>query len=294
MRMPARALLLAAAAGLLAACGGGGGGAAPVPPPPGPPPAASEEAPVSEVDFARSVAASLGDVEGVEVEATAGGDILVRQGLDSLELDLEGPYARYAAEPGRREAIEAEVVAVATARLERRLADLSLEEARPYLMPLLEPPFSLRGLPAEPLSRPFAGGLRVVYVIDRGHSRFLVTPADAGRWGLGIDDVDRVAQANLVANTEELLCEEELCGWASGDGYDATRLISAKLRRDIAEEIGEAVYAVPLENVFVALPVRLADRIRGKVLEQFTTGDKPVSKDVFVERDGRVVVLPPA
>jgi hypothetical protein len=56
-------------------------------------------------------------------------------------------------------------------------------------------------------------------------------------------------------------------------------------------KIGPAVYAVPRESVYVALPIKLADRIKDKVVRDFVTAPNPVSRDVFVERGGEVVVL---
>jgi hypothetical protein len=63
------------------------------------------------------------------------------------------------------------------------------------------------------------------------------------------------------------------------------------LRRQIVRKIGPAVYAVPRESVFVALPIKLADRVRDKVTRDFVTAPNPVSPDVFVERRGELVVL---
>jgi cation diffusion facilitator CzcD-associated flavoprotein CzcO len=50
-------------------------------------------------------------------------------------------------------------------------------------------------------------------------------------------------------------------GWASEDGYDATRMIVPELRRQIEDVYdGPALYAVPMEHVFVALALRVATR----------------------------------
>ena len=109
-----------------------------------------------------------------------------------------------------------------------------------------------------------------------------------------VQDLDRLALDNLARETREheaLLCEDELCGWASGDGYDATRMIVPQLRRDIVEEIGAAVYAVPQEDVFVALPIRLADRIKARVQRDFAAAPNPISPEIFVERNGKLVTL---
>jgi hypothetical protein len=48
---------------------------------------------------------------------------------------------------------------------------------------------------------------------------------------------------------------------------------------------------VPSESVYVALPIKLADRIKSKVEHDFVTAPNPVSRDVFVERGGELVVL---
>jgi hypothetical protein len=122
----------------------------------------------------------------------------------------------------------------------------------------------------------------------------LVTPADLERWQQSVADIHRLALANLLRETrreEPLRCEEQLCGWASGDGYDAARLVVPELRAAIVRKIGPAVYAVPRESVYVALPIRLAERIKGRVEHDFVTAPNPVSRDLFVERGGELVVL---
>jgi len=290
LRVLVRALIaLSALAAALAACGGGDE-TAPVsaPPPPPPPPPAPL---LSERSFAELVAAEV--VRGADAEATPGPRLIVTvsAGLNSVRLALDEAYADYRADSARRDEIVASAAAEAAARLDEGFGDAALREVRADLMPLLEPRFRLRKLHERPAERRFLVNLVVVYVVDREGLFILVTPEDVARWGASMRELHRIAIANLARETEDLLCEEELCGWASGDGYDATRMIVPKLRRDIVEEIGPAVYAVPQENVFVALPVKLADRIRSKVLEQFTTSDQPLSPDVFVERKGRLVVL---
>ena len=287
--MPARSLIaFAALALLLAGCGGSGKDATPAaPPPPSPPSLLSEGA------FAQVVAAAVEKVSGVAADPGPGHLVTLSAGLDWAKVALDEAYADYQAEPARRDEIVVSAAREALASFETGLGEASLDEVRVDLMPLLEPRFRLRKLPDKPAERRFLAGLAVVYAVDREDAFTLVKPEDVARWGVGLPELHRIAVANLARETEELLCEDELCGWASGDGYDATRMIVPKLRRDIVREIGPAVYAVPQENVFVALPIGLADRIRSKVLEQFTTSDRPVSPEVFVERKGKLVVLAP-
>ena len=243
--------------------------------------------------------------QGLEPEATAGSGVRVQEGPNSAVLDLEPAYARYEERPGDRDEIVAGLVSEAEDRLEEGLSHLLLDEVRDDLMPLLKAPFELRTYGFETARTPFPGRLAVVYAVDREDSFTLVTPTDVSRWGTTLEEVHELALANLLLQTNEeeaLLCEPsgdaELCGWASGDGYDATRMIVPELRRQIVRSYGgPAVYAVPMEHVFVALPRELLrgrteEFFRLKVQQDFQTGDDPLSDDIFVERRGELEVLP--
>lgn len=284
--MPALSLLGAAVlAAALAACGGDGKPVPAASPPPPPAPL------LSRVSFAQLVAARVERDKDLRAELAGGAEIAVRAGLNWVKVDLASAYSEYRREPARREEIAAGAAVAAAQRLSRGFGSAGFEAVRGDLQPLLKPLFRLRRQPEEPVERRFVKGLVVVYAVARPEDFTLVTSGDLARWGKSAGELHRIAIANLARATEALLCEQELCGWASGDGYDATRLLVPELRRDIVREIGPAVYAVPQDDVFVALPVRLADRIRAKVLEEFTTGKDGVSSDLFVEKLGKLVVL---
>ena len=283
--MPARPLLsLALLAAVLAACGGAGKSA----------PAASPSPPaplLSRASFAQLVAARVERDTDLGAEPAGGAGITVQGGLNWVKVDLASAYSEYRRAPGSREGVVTGAAAASEQRFSRGFGAAGFEAVRSDLRPLLKPLFRLRRQPEEPIERRFVPGLVVVYAVARPADFTLVTSGDLVRWGKSVRELDRIAVANLARTTDPLLCEQDLCGWASGDGYDATRLLVPKLRRDIVREIGPAVYAVPQDDVFVALPVRLADRIRTKVLEEFTTGRDGVSPDLFVEKLGKLVVL---
>jgi hypothetical protein len=281
--MPARPLGLLAVllAALAAGCGGGDdevGSAAVMPL-------------LDEASFAAVVSAAVERDVDVQTEPAGRGELAITRDLDRIRLGLAGAYARYREDPERRDALVAELVDEARARIDAGIPRAALADVRRDVMPLLKPEFELRRLSSDPPRQRFAKGLWIVFGIDRDGEFTLLEPEDLRRWDLTLAELGRIADANLVRRTDPLLCEEELCGWAGGDGYDATRLTSEKLRDDIAKEIGRAAYAVPREDVFVAIPIRYAARIGAKVLEQFTTAERPVSPDVFVERAGRLVPL---
>jgi uncharacterized protein YtpQ (UPF0354 family) len=280
--VPVRALAALAACAVLAGCAGGEDEAAPPPAP----------ALRDEVSFTEAVLAAVSEQTDYDAESETRLEVRASAGLDAVTLHLEDEYARYRREPEGLEALVDEAVADVERRLEGGISSSSFADVRPHLMPLLKPVFELRRLEEAPARRRVAPSLFEIFVVDDGEAFTLVTAADLDRWRKTIADLEPIANANLARRTEPLSCEEELCGWAIDDGYDATRMLVPQLRQDIREEIGEAAYAVPMEKVFVAVPIAFAERIRQKVLQDFTTADEPVSPDVFVERGGRLVPLP--
>jgi uncharacterized protein YtpQ (UPF0354 family) len=214
--------------------------------------------------------------------------------LNTLSVRFGKEYAEYKANPGRLGAILRGLVERAKKRMEAGNRAESFPSARRMILPLLKPAGAFRHLDQEPAATRFPGDLYVAYGVQRQDSFMLVTRADVARWAVSLGELHRLALANLVRETnreQRLKCEEKLCGWASGDGFDAARMLPAELRAQIVRKIGPAVYAVPRESVFVALPIKLAGRIREKVTRDFVTAPNPVSPDLFVERDGELVVL---
>jgi uncharacterized protein YtpQ (UPF0354 family) len=284
--------LLACLTAVLAACGGDGE-------------ADGDEALLDEGSFAQVVAAEL---RNEKLEAAAEGQglrVRVADGLDWIALAPEEEFREYRRDPERRGELVAAVVEEAQRRLEEGIGELSFSEAKDSLMPLLKPRFALRTLEESPALTGFPADLAVVYAVDRETDFTIVSPADVERWGRPLGEIHRLALANLSRQTngqDWLLCEpvggEKLCGWASEDGYDATRIIVPQLRRQIEKEYGgPAVYAMPMEHVSIALSYQVATRenteeaLRLKVRQDFSSADNPVSPELFVERNGKLVVF---
>jgi uncharacterized protein YtpQ (UPF0354 family) len=221
-------------------------------------------------------------------------DVTAPESLNTLSLRVDEAYAAYKRDPAKLDELLDKFADDANTRLARGNADTSFRDVRDVVLPVLKPQTALRRLSDLPAVTPFPGNLRVAYAVQEPDSFMLVTPADLERWQQSVADIHRLALANLLRETrreEPLRCEEQLCGWASGDGYDASRLVVPELRAAIVRKIGPAVYAVPRESVYVALPIRLAERIKGRVEHDFVTAPNPVSRDLFVERGGELVVL---
>jgi uncharacterized protein YtpQ (UPF0354 family) len=252
--------------------------------------------PLSIADFKEKAAAAI--ITGTDLRAESGFSSKVNvsapDSLNTMSLGVEKAYAAYKRNPAKLDEILKGFVQDAKTRMARGNANESFSSVRGLVFPILKPKTSFRKLAEQPVATNFPGELRIAYVVQRPDSFTLITSADLARWKRSVADVHRLALGNLLREThreQPLRCEEKLCGWAAGDGYDAARFVVPELRAEIVRKIGPAVYAVPRESVYVALPIKLADRIKDRVAHDFVTAPNPVSRDLFVERGGELVVL---
>jgi uncharacterized protein YtpQ (UPF0354 family) len=256
---------------------------------------------LSQRDFKNKVAAAI--ITGTDLQGDPGFgltiDVSEQNGLDTVQLVLDDAYKQYTSDPDRQDEIVDGLVQEAVRRMEEGNTKRSFSAVRDQLMPMLKRRVDVSRIENDPAVTQF-DDLDVVYAVQGDHYFTVATKDDLARWGQSVDEIDSLALSNLEKQTnknQKLLCEpsggQKLCGWASGDGYDASRMLVPGLRRQIVKELGgPAVYAVPLESVFVALTRNYASVIKGKVLQEFTTGKNPLSPELFEERNGQLVALP--
>jgi uncharacterized protein YtpQ (UPF0354 family) len=244
---------------------------------------------------------------GFDVEPRTDLKLTAEQGPNRLELDLQEPFERLEDDPDARDEIVADVVADAQERMETGIGELSFDDVRDDLMPLLKARFQIRRFGFDSAQTEQPADLATVYAVDSEDGFTIVRPKDVERWGTTVEEIDEIALDNLTRQTNEeepLLCEpsggQSLCGWASEDGYDATRMIVPELRRQIRAEYGNnepVAYAVPEEHIYVALPLNALRRrgierpFRQKLQRDFQMSEDPLSPEIFVEENGKLVVL---
>ena len=261
----------------------------------------TSQEPLTLRDFKNKVAAAI--VTGTDLQGDPGFgsavDVTRPDGLDTLQLVVDDAYREYRAAPARQQGIVDGLAQDAVTQMDEGNAKRSFADVKDQLMPVLKRRTVVTGAAENPVATRF-DDLDVVYGVQGDHYFTVVTQSDLERWGKSAEEIDALAKSNLEKQTnkeQKLLCEpsggQKLCGWASGDGYDATRMLVPGLRRQIVKELGgPPVYAIPLESVFVALTRKYAEVIKGKVLQEFTTGENPLSPELFEERNGRLVPLP--
>lgn len=176
---------------------------------------------------------------------------------------------------------------------------LPLTVAKPRIMPRIQPLSIFDHLDREQVAYvPFVNDTVIVFVLDMPQMTVSITIEQLLRWGLELDDLDRIARDNLSGYTPDL--EIQLVDSTEGgraaivsrqDGYDAARLLLGSLHERLAPELGGDFYvATPARDMFLAIslrPDRFVQRILDRVQRDFRRLPYPISKELFVvTRDG--------
>lgn len=124
---------------------------------------------------------------------------------------------------------------------ETLVGSITWGEAKPILLPQLMPEAFLAQLPLA--ERPFAPGVRVGLVIDAPSGYRYARQDELEAWGVGLDRALEVALDNLTTRSHGLPIHagtgaDRVLMLASGDGYDAARVLLPRWRELAAEHLG--------------------------------------------------------
>ncbi|MCC6661731.1 MAG: DUF1444 family protein [Phycisphaerales bacterium] len=252
--------------------------------------------PIEPEAFAEHVAAALRKLQPqYSVELTGPRELVV----NGRRLDLENLYRMVNHEPGRGPEIVEHYLQQLFAGDAAQLTAMSLEFARSRIMPRIQPETIFQHLTREMVAHvPFVNDTVIVFVIDLPQMTVSVTTEQMIRWGMGEDDLERLARANLDRYAPELelqLVESKEGGraviLAQQDGYDAARLLLTNLYARIARQLGGDFYvALPARDMFLALtpePDPFVKRLHSRVAKDYRRLPYPICSDLFyVTRDG--------
>lgn len=196
------------------------------------------------------------------------------------------------------------LLAIDEARERRVLAELSLADALPRVLPMplpcervdAEGPFArAKSTNDQPTTeRPGAkrdegtrGHMSVAFVIDAGPRVLPITQADLERWRVPSEELREVATDNLWHLTrgasilQEDLPGREVYQIRQGDGWDAARLALPGLWSRLAESCGAPlVLAVPeRDRVYAARAdqPRSVERLAEHVARDYLAAERPIS-----------------
>lgn len=177
----------------------------------------------------------------------------------------------------------------------RRLMDtpLPFEVVQPKIMPQIRSLDRLRGTrPGFIAAQPFINDTAIIYMVDLNNAATPLSTEQLIRWGVDVDEIDRIARRNLAAYQPELELQLFRNDDASaalfniGDGYDASRLLLEQLFPKLAPELGgNFLVAIPTRDVFIAFPTGPAvfiDRLRQRINDDFKSLPYPITSDLFL------------
>jgi uncharacterized protein YtpQ (UPF0354 family) len=241
--------------------------------------------------FAEQVASLLRRMQpAYKVEMTGPRELVI----NGRRLDLENLYRMVNHEPDRGEEIVEHYLDQLFAGDAANLGHMSLEFARPRIMPRIQPESIFNHLSREMVAHvPFVNDTVVVFVIDLPQMTVSITTEQMIRWGLGAEDLDDIARKNLdqyAPSVEMQIVESKEGGRAAilseQDGYDAARLLMSNLYRKLAPKLGGNFYvALPARDMFLAMspdPDPFVKRLKGRVADDYRRLPYPICSDLFL------------
>ncbi len=167
------------------------------------------------------------------------------------------------------------------------------------IMPRIQPASIFEQLDAEQVAySPFVNDTVILYVIDMPKMTVSITVEQMIRWGIDIDEIDRIARENLAVYQPKLklqIVEGDDGGRAAifnmQDGYDAARLLLDSLWTKLAPEFkGNFYVAAPARDMFLAIscgPDSFVEKLQGRIDLDYKRLPYPISSDLFlVTQDG--------
>jgi hypothetical protein len=219
--------------------------------------------------------------------------------VNGRRLDLDNLYRMVAQDPARGDQIVEHYIEQLFAGDVVGSGSMSLELARPRIMPRIQSTRIFQHLAREHVAHvPFVNETVIVFVTDLPNMTVSITTEQVVRWGLSVEELDAIARENLNRYTEDLevqLVESREGGRAAlvseHDGYDAARLLLSDLYRRLSPQLGSDFYvALPARDMFVALspdPEPFVKRLQDRVEQDYRRLPYPITSDLFlVTRDG--------
>lgn len=219
--------------------------------------------------------------------------------VNGRRLDLENLYRMVMHEPQRGQEIVRHYLEQLFSGDAMQLLSMSLDFARPRIMPRIQPESIFEHLSRELVAHvPYVNNTVIVFVTDLPHMTVSMTTEQVVKWGLTVDELEEIARENLDQYAPELdiqLVESKEGGRAAilseHDGYDAARLMLTGLHGRLAPQLGGDFYvATPARDMFVALsigPDPFIKRLHNRVHEDYKRLPYPITSEFFfVTRDG--------
>jgi hypothetical protein len=217
--------------------------------------------------------------------------------IDDKPLDLTDLHREIRAKSDEPAALMQKFIDSLVAREQLDQMPLPYDLVAERIFPRITPDDHLEDRPDLIALQPFINDTSIVYMIDLNGAAAPVRAEQMIRWGVGVEELDRLARRNLAATQPKLEIElyqtdhRPAALLSTGDGYDAARLLLDGLHPHLAPQLGrDFLVAIPTRDVFIAFPTTphaLIDRLRRQVAVDYQKLPYPITDRLFlVTRDG--------
>lgn len=176
------------------------------------------------------------------------------------------------------------------------LDNLAFDAVEAKLFPQIMPGDFTKAAPSTILSFPFAREIRVGVVADFPDSYMYVRMEDLERWNITADQAFTHAIDNLQSASEDLDMHfvengpNTFAAIASGDGYDAVRILLPGLQGFLAQHLGETFrFGIPNRDFLICWRLDCDDTFHqdfsSKVAADHGEQPYPLSPSVFVRNE---------
>jgi hypothetical protein len=172
--------------------------------------------------------------------------------------------------------------------------DIPFAVAKSRIMPRIQPGSIFRTLDREQVAHvPWVNDTVIVFVIDMPHYTVSIGTEQMIRWGMGPEDLEDIARANLARyapNLDVQVIRSNEGGRAAiismHDGYDAARLLLGDLHERLSAQLGRTFYvAAPARDMFLAMtgdPEPFVSRLRARAEQEYMRLPYPICSDLFL------------
>lgn len=175
-----------------------------------------------------------------------------------------------------------------------RQTPLPLEVVSGKILPRIHPLEAMAGSAANnPLAcQPFVNDTVILYAIDLNGASVPITIEQLIRWGVDVEEIDRIARQNLAVHRPRMELRSfqtesaTAAVFNTGDGYDASRLLLQQLHTQLSRDLGRTfLVAIPSRDVFIAFPCEPSDfvtRLKKRVEVDYRKLPNPITSDLFL------------
>lgn len=174
-----------------------------------------------------------------------------------------------------------------------KIENLDYEDVKEKLYPQVMPAEYVERAPSRLISFPLSQQVSVGLVADFPETYMYLRQIDLQRWDVAADDLFDRAQKNLEELTQSVQLQlagadkDVFVAVASGDGYDAARILIPSFQAFLAQHLGETFrFALPNRDFLICWRLDCDEAFHQQIASQIVADSEerpyPLSSSVFV------------